>query len=222
MTDQKDGQGEAKRNAQELRRRQSEGAPFVNRPQRQQEMDGRCAIKQHRARHAVPDLDCDLHPRLGSVQRDDAERMVDQMQQDVSEKDQPGCQTQVANGDLSGNVGEQRPAPGFRRSHALTRPFAAFWQTPTPPAPVGRASSRLGEHAQRQKMASDALDVLHEACLAAGVGAARARQIVEHYIGDAAGSRRHHDHASDSSTASSMLWVIRSTVLLTGTRIIRY
>ena len=51
-----------------------------------------------------------------------------------------------------------------------------------------RELSRLRQHAQRQEMAPDAFHVLDEARVAAGVRAARPRQIVGHDIGDAAGA----------------------------------
>src|SRR3981189_1527366 len=51
---------------------------------------------------------------------------------------------------------------------------------------------RLRQHLQRQEMPPDALHGLDEACVAAGVGAARPRQIVSHDVGDAARARRRH------------------------------
>jgi hypothetical protein len=54
--------------------------------------------------------------------------------------------------------------------------------------PVLLSASGFRQHAQRQEMPPDALDVLDETRVTAGVRAARPRQIVGHDIGDAAGS----------------------------------
>jgi hypothetical protein len=76
VTDQQDRQHEAERDAQELERRQTEGAPLVDRPERKQEMDGGGAIEQHRAGPARPDLDRDLETSFRGTERDETERVV--------------------------------------------------------------------------------------------------------------------------------------------------
>ena len=95
MADQDHRQREAERDAQQLGRRQAEGASVVDRPQRQQEMGCRRAVEQHRARQAGPHLDRDLEARFGDVERDEAERVVGEMRPDIGEKNETGCHAQV-------------------------------------------------------------------------------------------------------------------------------
>ena len=90
VTDQQDRHGKAERDADDLDRRQAERAPLVDRQSAIGEMNRRRAVERNRARQAVPDLDRDLHSGFGGVERDQAERVIDQMRADVSEKDEAG------------------------------------------------------------------------------------------------------------------------------------
>jgi len=83
VADQKDRHRETERDADDLQRRQAEGPPFVDRKQRHQEMHGSGAIKQDGAGHAVPDLDGERHAGFGGIERDEPQRMIDQMRGDV-------------------------------------------------------------------------------------------------------------------------------------------
>jgi hypothetical protein len=58
-------------------------------------MNGECAVEQNGARAAVPNLDSDLHAGFGRAQRDEAERMIDEMRPDIAEKDDAGGHPQV-------------------------------------------------------------------------------------------------------------------------------
>ncbi len=110
VTDQQDRQREAERDAQQLGRRQAEGAPLVNRPQREQEMDRERAIEQQRAERAGPELDRELQTFLRGIERDEAERVVEEMQRDIDEENEAGGQPQVPAQSGEGQLRWQRLA----------------------------------------------------------------------------------------------------------------
>ena len=108
-------QREAERDAQEFERRQAEGAPLIDGPQREYEMRRRGAVQQQRARHAVPDLDRDLHASFGGVEGDQAERVIGEVCPNIGEKDEAGRHAQVAADRARDEVGEPHPLPNPAR-----------------------------------------------------------------------------------------------------------
>src|SRR6202048_4739409 len=95
MIDENERQRKTHRNAQELRRRQTKGAPFVDRPQREHKMDAGGTIEQYRARQAVPDLFRVAETLFSRVERNEAEGVIDEMRGDVSEENETGLHSQV-------------------------------------------------------------------------------------------------------------------------------
>jgi hypothetical protein len=57
-------------------------------------MDYERAVEQQRAGHARPDLDREFETSLRRIERDEAERMVDEMRRDIEEKNEAGRQAQ--------------------------------------------------------------------------------------------------------------------------------
>jgi hypothetical protein len=57
-------------------------------------MDCERAVEQQRAGQARPDLDRELETGLRRVERNEAERMVDEMRRDIGEKNEAGRQAQ--------------------------------------------------------------------------------------------------------------------------------
>jgi energy-coupling factor transporter ATP-binding protein EcfA2 len=82
-----------------------------------------------------------------------------------------------------------------------TKIFMFFASPRATRMPCGEVASCFRLHAKRQEMPPDALYVLDETCVTAGVGAARPRQIVGDDVGNAARARRHHHHAVGSLAA---------------------
>ncbi len=96
VIDEDERQRKTHRNAQELRRRQTKGAPFVDRPQREHKMDAGSTIEQYRARQAVPDLFRVAETLFSRIERNEAKRVIDEMRGDVSEENETGRHSQVA------------------------------------------------------------------------------------------------------------------------------
>ncbi len=69
-------------------------------------MQARCAVQQDRAGQAVPDLDRDLHAGLGRVERNQPERMVEEMRADIGEKNEAGRHPQIPADGTGGQFGE--------------------------------------------------------------------------------------------------------------------
>ena len=96
MPDQQDRHGEAEHDAEQFKRRQAEGAPLVDREQRHHEMHGEGAVQHEGAGRAVPDLDRNRHPGFRGVERNQPERVVDEMGADIGEQDQAGRHPELA------------------------------------------------------------------------------------------------------------------------------
>src|SRR6202048_3208322 len=96
MIEENERQRETHRNAQELRRRQTKGAPFVDRPQREHKMDAGGTIEQYRTRQAVPDLFRVAEALFSGIERNEAEGVIDEMRGDISEENETGRHSQVA------------------------------------------------------------------------------------------------------------------------------
>ena len=114
VSDQHDRQGEAERDAQQLQRRQAEGAPLVDRPQREHEMDRERAVQQHGAGRARPDLDREFERGFGGLERNEPERVVDQVRGDVGEEHEAGGEPQAPPHRAGGQVRNQSVAPHRR------------------------------------------------------------------------------------------------------------
>ena len=123
VADQQDRHREAEHDAQQFQRRQAEGAPLIDREQRHHEMSGERAVEQNGARQAVPDLDRDLHSRFGGIERDQAERVIEEMRSDVSKQNEAGGHPQVPAQRTGEPLREQSLAPGYGapRRHANSR-----------------------------------------------------------------------------------------------------
>ncbi len=96
VVDEDERQREAQHDAHQLCRRQPKCPSLVHRPQREEKM-GRCdAIEQDGARRASPDRHRKRKAPLGGAERNEAERMVDEMPRDVSEEHKARCHPQVS------------------------------------------------------------------------------------------------------------------------------
>ncbi len=124
VADQQDRHREAEHDAEEFQRRQAKGAPLVDREQRHHEVDDEGAIKQDGAGPAVPHLDGDRHAGFGRVERNESERVVDQMRPDVTEKNEAGCHPQVPPQQAGEPLREQLPAPAAVQSSSRARQLA--------------------------------------------------------------------------------------------------
>ena len=113
VADQQDRHREAEHDAEQFQRRQAEGAPLIDREQRHHEMSGERAVEQNGARQAVPDLDRDLHSGFGRIERDQAERVIEEMRSDVGEKNEAGSHPQVPAHRTGEPFREQLLAPGY-------------------------------------------------------------------------------------------------------------
>ena len=151
VADQQNWHRKAERYADELERRQPKGSPFVDRNQRHHEMNGNSAVQQDGAGKAVPDLHGDAHSGFGGLQRNEAERVIDQMCGDVKEKDQAGAHPQMPAYGTGEPFREQwSPHPGYaggrraaaaRTNSKFQRPFRA------PRLKVNRQYPKYGQSA---------------------------------------------------------------------------
>ena len=123
VSDQHDRQGEAERDAQELQRRQAEGAPLVHRPQREHEMDRERAVQQHGPERARPDLDREFERGFGGLERNEPERVVDQVGGDVGEEHEAGGEPQAPPHRAGGQVRNQSVAPRWRGARRRGRSY---------------------------------------------------------------------------------------------------
>ena len=123
VSDQHDRQGEAERDAQELQRRQAEGAPLVDRPQREHEMDRERAVQQHGAERARPDLDREFERGFGGLERNEPERVVDEVGGDVGEEHEAGGEPQAPPHRAGGQVRNQSVAPRWRGARRRARSY---------------------------------------------------------------------------------------------------
>ena len=123
VSDQHDRQGEAERDAQELQRRQAEGAPLVDRPQREHEMDRERAVEQHGAERARPDLDREFERGFGGLERNEPERVVDEVGGDVGEEHEAGGEPQAPPHRAGGQVRNQSVAPRWRGARRRARSY---------------------------------------------------------------------------------------------------
>ena len=63
-------------------------------------MNPRRAVQQERAGNALPDVDGELQCGLGHINREKAERVVDEMKRDVREQNEAGRESDVAPGEM--------------------------------------------------------------------------------------------------------------------------
>ena len=112
VTDQQDRHRKAEHDAQQFQRWQAEGAPLIDRDQRHHEMSGERAVEQNGARPAVPDLDRDRHSRFSGIERDQAERVIEEMRSDVCKQNEAGNHPQVPAPRTEEPLREQLLAPG--------------------------------------------------------------------------------------------------------------
>src|SRR5262245_8978 len=108
-------------------------------------MDRECAGEQQRAGHARPDLDREFETGLRRVERDEAERMVDEMRRDVDEKNEAGRQAQGPT--HPAQFRSQSLAPQFDADGCS--PSAGDPTTQSAAIPHGSAGSELAEQLRR-------------------------------------------------------------------------
>ena len=96
------GQQRDRREAQDQLQRLGPADPgqapvVVERPQRQQVVDGERAVQQHGCRHVAPCRQEPAPPLLHRFQRPQPKRMVEQVRKHIGEQHQPGHQPRPAN-----------------------------------------------------------------------------------------------------------------------------
>ncbi len=111
MIDQNDRQREAERNTQKLGRRQTEGTPLIDRPQCQEKVEGRSAIKEQRARRAGPELAGEFEGFFRNGEGYETERMIDQVRGDIEEEHQAGGHSQLPANQAEREMREEPLAP---------------------------------------------------------------------------------------------------------------
>src|SRR5258705_12308024 len=74
-------------------------------------MDRGGAVEQYRAGQAVPDIDRELEAFFGGIERNNAERVVDEMRRNISEENEAGGHPQVPAERAEGQLREQFLAP---------------------------------------------------------------------------------------------------------------
>jgi len=106
--------------------RQFQRAPTVQRPQREEEVTQQRPVEKDLADGIVPDEGEPVPPFLEDAQRDQAERVIEEMGDDVDEEDVARPEAKPpGHGVISGEAGRLRPAGRSRRERLSRRSDAA-------------------------------------------------------------------------------------------------
>ena len=99
VPDQRQGQHQAKHDAQSVQWRHPKRASFVHREQRERDMQRCGAVQEHGARPAMPQAHRGTQPGFGGVERDQPQRVAAEMESHIGEENQPRSQAQIAAAD---------------------------------------------------------------------------------------------------------------------------
>src|SRR5208337_2883054 len=107
-------------------------------------MHGGGTVEQRRAGQAVPDVLRKSESFLGGIERDEAERVIDEMRRNICEEDEAGAHPQVTTQPAHGKAREQFRAPRHSQADGTRqRHFPKPWALAVAPAGYTRSRSRV-------------------------------------------------------------------------------